>query len=324
VGRLSARTDGVTSLSASADGRRLLAGGIDKVVRLWDLDSERELRRFEGHEGWVVRVALSPDARWALSCSGYYERRESRLVVVDSTARLWDTETGAEVRRLGTYDVPLTTVAFSPDGRQALVAGGGHEVQGAEFLLRDGKTVPRECLLWLYDVESGRELRRFIGHKQPVTCAAFTPDRQRLVSAAADGTVRVWDAATGSTLRTVEVGGKGAVRALAVAPNGGRLAVGDTDSGLRLWDLETGEEEYALRPAHTGWVRAVAFSADGTQILSGGDDFLVRLWQADTGALRRHFTGHAGNVTCVAFLPDGQRAVSGSNDGTVRIWRLPR
>lgn len=322
VGRLSARTDGVTSLSVSADGRRLLAGSVDRFVRLWDLESERELRRFEGPAG--ARVTLSPDARWALSCSGYYERRENKIILVDSMARLWDTTTDEEVRRLDTPVVPLTSVAFSPDSRQALVAGGGHEVQGAEYLLRDGKPVPRDCNLWLYDVESRRELRRFTGHKQPINCAAFTPDGQRLVSASSDGTLRVWDVVTGSTLRTIEIGGKGAVRTLAVAPDGRRLVTGDTDSGLRLWDLETGEEEYTLRPAHTGAVRAVAFSPDGTQVFSGGDDFLVRLWQADTGALRRHFTGHSGPVTCVAFLPDGQRAVSGSNDGTIRIWRLPR
>ncbi len=342
VRRFTTHTDGVTSLALSADGRLLLVGGMDHSLRLWDVDGATELRRFDGHTERLARVALSPDGSRALSCSGVVDRRDGKLVrasgassrvveridgklvALDCTVRLWDVATGTELRRLGEPAVPQYGVAFTPDGRQALTFGGGHELRDGEFVLKDGKYVPRECVLKLYDVESGRELRQFSGHKEPVYCAAFTPDGRRLVSGSADGTVLVWEVGSGAGPRSLDVGGKSAVLSVAVSPDGRRLLTGDANSRLRLWNLDDGEEVYDARTAHSGWLRGVAFSPDGRRALTGGDDFLVRLWDVDEGAEKRHFTGHTEGVTGVAFLPDGRTGVSGGADGTVRLWRLPR
>jgi WD40 repeat protein len=219
------------------------------------------------------------------------------------------------------YDGPIYHVAFSPDGRLALACMGWWEYKEAEYVVKDRKSVPADCVVRLYDVATGQQVRKLEGHKNPVWCAAFTPDSRRVVSGGMDGTVRLWDAASGQELRRVELPGKPHVICLAVSRDGRHVLTGDEQSRLRLWrldDLELLEEQARSEP-----VRSVAFSPDGSRALSGGDDHLVRLWQTEGLTELRHFPGHSRPVTDVAFLPDGQYALSASTDGTIRVWRLP-
>jgi dipeptidyl aminopeptidase/acylaminoacyl peptidase len=324
VGRIVARADGIHTISASADGRRLLAGCYDRTLRLWDVEAGAERRRLEGHQGTPASVALSPDGRLALSCGGRVEQKDTKFFPVDCEVRLWDLESGTELRRFGEHSVPLLGVAFSPDGRLALSCGGGYELKNGEYAKKDNKPIPAGCVVQVWDVASGAEVRKFEGHKEQVRCAAFTPDGRRVVSGANDATLRVWDLESGKEVKRIGTDNKVGVSCLAVSPDGRRLLTGDATTRLRLWDLETGEEVFDPRSAHAESVRAVAFSPDGRRALSGGDDYTVRLWDLDQWTEVRHFKGHTRSVTGVAFLGDDRRAVSSSADSTLRIWRLPQ
>ena len=87
------------SVAFSPDGRRALSGGDDKVVRLWDLESGDLIREFRGHTEWVFSVAFSPDGRLAYSTSGGFFGAGWQDGT-DSAIRVWDVETGQEVRKL--------------------------------------------------------------------------------------------------------------------------------------------------------------------------------------------------------------------------------
>jgi WD40 repeat protein len=100
--------DAVTTVVFSHDGQRLLSGSEDKTLRLWDMQTERELVCLRGHEGAVNSVALSGDNRWALSGSS------------DRTVRLWDVEYKQELCRLEGHTAPVVRVAFCPGGLQAV------------------------------------------------------------------------------------------------------------------------------------------------------------------------------------------------------------
>ena len=147
---------------------------------------------------------------------------------------------------------------------------------------------------------------------------AVSPDGRSFAAAGADGTVRVWDAATGEVIQTLE-GHDGSVLAVAFSPDGRTIASSGRDGTIRIWDPASGDELRSLE-GHDGAVFGVAFSPDGGTIASSGKDGTVRIWDTASGDALRTLEGHHGAVRAVAFSPDGGTLASGGADSTVRLW----
>ncbi len=147
------------------------------------------------------------------------------------------------------------------------------------------------------------------GHAGGVTSVAFSPDGQRLASGGRDGTMKIWDSATGKELFSLK-GHAVWVTSVAFSPDGQRLASGGGGT-VKIWDSATGKELLSLK----GMAGSVAFSPDGQRLASGGGG-TVKIWDSATGKELLSLKGPAGSV---AFSPDGQRLASGSV-GTVKIW----
>ncbi len=220
----------------SPDGRWTLSWSDVKTLLLWDARTGKELWRFRGHtvqgsgpafstDGSQV-AAFSPDGKQVLS-GGW-----------DKTVRLWDAATGEQLRVFEGHTSHVHAVAFSPDGKRAASAAGG-------FVQRDGRRVFVDCTVRLWDVESGRQLKTFEGHKEWVVCIAFSPDGRRLLSGSYDKTIRLWDVESGRQLRQF-LGHTGAVGRVGFSPGGRYVltvgAAGGLDRTARVWDAVSGRE----------------------------------------------------------------------------------
>jgi len=303
-------------------GRQFVSAGMDGTVRLWDIASGVEIRRFNGHKGPVESVSASPAGDYLLSCSQ------------DKTIRLWKVETGKEVRRFLGHGGWVYGVAFSPDGKLALSAG-----------TRWGGTA-NDDFPRLWDVETGHEIRRFQGHSDAILGVAFSPDGRRALSASFDGTVRLWDVATGQELHSFPHTSR--VYAVAFSPDGRQFISGCGGSSLkdgavfdpincviRLWDIESGREVRQFK-GHTAGVRTVAWSPNGRYILSASSgeyfdasrwqppsEVGIRLWETGTGRqVCRFNTPHS--IGSLAFAPDGRTFLSSGGNGSICLWELPQ
>jgi WD40 repeat protein len=297
---LSGRPGQVLCVAISPDGSRVAAGRNDHTTTVWDA-SGKELFTLAGHTGTVQSLAFTPDGTTLASGAD------------DNAVKLWDVATGTEAK-----SVPVRkfagTVAFAADGRTLLTAGAdmltlwdartGEELatlkkEGDPYLScaaisPDGQTVATTHsehddttgTIELWDVARQRkgELKRRHGI---IRALAFSADGTRLASGCSDGIVWVWDARSGSPLRTRRAV-PGGVNSLAFTPDGTRLAVGcgvyGREGSVYLLNVESCSL-VAVLPGHTDEVLGVAVSGDGNTLVSGGRDGTVRLWNV-TEALR--------------------------------------
>jgi WD40 repeat protein len=120
-----------------------------------------------------------------------------------------------------------------------------------------------------------------------------------LTSGSYDETIRIWDAETGATLRTLQ-GHSNFVFSTCFCPDGHYIASGSWDSSIRIWDAETGATLRTLQ-GHSGYIYSTCFSPDGHYIASGSWDSSIRIWDAETGANLRTLQGHSGVVRSVSY-----------------------
>ncbi len=151
-----------------------------------------------------------------------------------------------------------------------------------------------------------------------VHTAAYSPDGRSIVSGSRDGTVKIWDTASGKCVSTFE-GHKSDVTSASYAPDGKYVVSGSRDSTVKIWDTASGKCVRTLE-GHRGEVTAVAYAPDGKGIVSGGMDKTIKIWDVLMGKCLRTLEGLKNNVTCLDFAPGGKEIASGSEDNTINIW----
>ena len=214
----------------------------------------------------------------------------------DRLVHFWDTESGAE-RHVSGMEGDIGLLAVSPDGR--VVVGGG----------------PLDKRIWVWDARTG-VARTLEGHTDGLRLLALSPSGT-LASTSRDGTLRVWDVATGEgkvLVRCAELRDCGRI---AVSPDGAWLAYGGV-KWVHVLEVVTGREH--LLPERETGSGGLTFSRDGHLLVSGGMDGNVRVWDLTTGHVRR-LRGHKSWVAHVALAPDAKTLVTAASEGAV-LWDL--
>ena len=202
-----------------------------------------------------------------------------------------------------TTTVPITAMAFRPDGSE-LVVGGYHE-------------------LTVWNPEDGSLVRRISNVAQRTYGLAFSPDGTLLAVGGGEpgqaGEVRLLDPSDGSEKMFL---GSAAdvVYDIAFRPDGQQLAVASADRTIRIFDVATGKEEQVVEN-HADWVVAVAWSPDGSKIASASRDKTAKVFNIETGDVT-NYAGHGQPVFGVAFAADGNQVFSAGADNKIHLWEI--
>ena len=227
---LTTHKEWVRSLSLNHDGKQLLTGDDKGISILWDVPEGKETRRWQV-KGWQPAVALSPDARHAVTCE--YAPRYAEF---PNHLRLWDATSAKERIDLGTTlkrgagknnVIPMSAAVFSRDSTLLALGEAGE---------RDGF-----AKVFLINVADGKKLHEMNGHQYGVTALAFHPDGLHLASTGRDTTVRLWRIADGK--HVVDVGkGRGGqfqdwIHSISFTKDGRWLATADMAGQIQIWNF---------------------------------------------------------------------------------------
>ena len=298
-----------TRVVFSPDARRLVSGGDDRVVRVWDMTRDpKEPPQFDPTAGAEISdIEFSPDGKLLALVTGKNSASPAKGRD-DKTLRLVDVASRRVTRVCRGHEDWLTSVAFSADGSR--IASGSYD-----------KTVR------VWHADTGEMLLVLQGHTQRVMDVAFNADGTELISGGSEGTLRLWNAASGQCLAEIQAHEE-AITAVAWAPNGRYFISAGESGAVKLWNASTRKPAWTLQERSTK-VTEFAFSRGSRLLASAGIDGLVRVWTLPETADQQpqeeslFILGRDGQpVTGLSFSPDGNRLAAVDSGQNLRIWDI--
>jgi WD40 repeat protein len=213
---------------------------------------------------------------------------------------LFDIRNGKGSGILRGHAQPVDSLAVAPDGKSLASAG------------KDG-------LVQVWDIAKQKPLYS-LTTKSDINVMAFVSAGKTLVVSGADEKeIRLCDATTGTTARTLK---QARANCLAATADGKYLAAGGM-LDARVWDLKTGDELTKVNSSQKGMTSAVALTPDGKTLITASADQTIKLWDVPSGSERKVFpAGHKNYVLSMALTADGKMLATAAADGTARLWEV--
>lgn len=251
----------INCVAISPDSKNAVSGDDTGVAILWQVPSGIQIRRFVGHTSPILAIAFSSDGRYVVTGSGRFGAQNQESGAVDTTVRVWDVFSGAEIQRFEDNDKDVTSVQFSRDNAQVLTASANGKVK-------------------IFDIKSRKISQEFNPKSGLVNAARFSPDNAHVVTATGAPNkrtghfgVQVWDTISDKPLRNIKYAAKQPIEYLAFSSDGKLLATagsgrflrsGENAEGIRLWDFETGR----VKKFWPNLFGPISFSADNKYLVA--------------------------------------------------------
>ncbi len=304
IHRLEGNTNKVRSVAYLSDGKKAISTS-SNFIALWNLETgeiERQIEREAGYEGARMEtwdIDISADGQFAL----FAMRQNSGAKPANGVVVLLDLTTFEWTQKFLTPG-PADTVAFSPNGKTALV--GTHEDIEGTFGNNPGLPIVIH-----FDLENGQEISRFYHTGSFITGVDFSRDAKFAIVAGFAQSIYMWDLNTGKNVLRL-VGHEDWIMDMALSSSGDQLITGSDDGTLRLWDLRNGTEELRIN-ASPVVEHAFALSPDGELAAMPIRRKRVLLWNLKKAEVVRDFGLNEFAVNDLAFSPDGKQLVVLSN-----------
>jgi len=259
----------VYGLVFTTDGKRIISGGADGTVKIWNVDDGSLENTLDAHEGAVYALALREDGT-ALASGG-----------ADGKVKIWAPTTGKLLRIISGHVRAVRALAWSPDGR--LLASGGDD---------------RLIQVWRDD---GSQAASIVGHDEPITGLMWTRDGKSLISGAADGLVKIWSSGDFSLVSKHRAADK-SLSALVGSVDGQLIATAGADGRIRIYSVTGKGISQLVTRMLERQVLCIAWSRDGKVLVTGGDRAL-RYWSSSDLSVLLKVTPREGTVTALAVRP---------------------
>lgn len=306
------KDDFVEAVAISPDGKHILSGGVNRALRLWDVNGGPPLKVLRDPGMEIIRgIVFLPDSRRAIVGGGGVIKGGNESDGADFKLRMWDVETGKVVKTFEGHTAKVYGLGLSENGKTLVSAGNDKVVR-------------------VWDVDQGKEVHAFKGHKTGLWSLAISKNGRRILSGDDDGEVRVWDLLDrkGTSLPPHKFD----VLGVAVSADGHWGLTGAVGKQLRLWNLrETKQVEEVTLPTGVG---TVAFSPDGKRAAAAsgwkhpkdggvepaGTDYRIRLYAVPSMTLLAESRDFPEPPTSLTFSSDGKHLACGGD--TVHLLEI--
>ncbi|KAA3456169.1 DENN domain and WD repeat-containing protein SCD1 [Gossypium australe] len=258
--------------------------------------TQTNVRILRGHSGPVTALhCVTRREVWDL----VGDREDAGFFIsgsTDCTVKIWDPSLrGSELR--ATLQGHTRTI-------RAISSDRGKVVSGSDDL---------SVIVW--DKQTTQLLEELKGHDAQVSCVRMLSG-ERVLTAAHDGTVKMWDVRTDTCVATV---GRcsSAVLCMEYDDTTGILAAAGRDAVANIWDIRAGRQMHKLL-GHTKWIRSIRMVGD--TLITGSDDWTARVWTVSRGTCDAVLACHAGPLLCVEYSASDKGIITGSTDGLLRFW----
>jgi WD40 repeat protein len=305
-----------------ASGSKLLAGGgyADGKALLFDSHSKQIVREFGGHRAGLMSAEFSPSGQHIATAS------------LDGTAGLWASDTGERIATLEHDPTGLQRATFSPDGSRLALTSAQEQLRERDSVtvwdIPEGRLVARlpheqtvlassftpdskllatgglSPIIQLWRTVDGTPAGKLSGHSVRVRSLRFDATGDRLLSAADDGTVRIWDIRTLGLSRIWTEPALGNTMDAVWSPDEKQVAVATQQGVIWVWTPET-NQSLTLK-GHTAQVQGLRYSSNGTLLFSHSYDGSVRAWDPHKGLELGTLTRHNIAIEHIDVSPDGQ------------------